>query len=191
MKPCKNCPFLPQAPLGMWHPVEYLLIAYLGSVKTFVEPRDINSTMGCHEFNGITRETATQSGPRCGGWIRSAKSSFSLTMQSRLGKISKPELAEMGDGILVFSPEEMARANGLDVDRLPPLEWLPGDERYPTVGDWMLAVQGLRTKLREDPEYARVFVVPGSPLDRGTSEAVIRKCFGEAALRRYKCQEPL
>lgn len=188
MKPCKNCPFRPRAPLGMWHPVEYLLVAYLGSVKTYTEPRDIFSTMGCHEFNGITRVGAEAS-PRCGGWLRAARDSLPLTMQARLGKLTQGELAEMEDGAHVLSPEDMARANGLDVDRLPPLEWAPGDERYPTLDDWSMAVLDLRERLRADPEHARTYVIPGSPLDVGTSDEVIRGCFGEEALQRYKARE--
>jgi len=30
MKPCKSCPFQPDALLGLWEPAHYLLIAYLG-----------------------------------------------------------------------------------------------------------------------------------------------------------------
>jgi len=188
VKPCKNCPFQPHAPLGMWHPVEYLLVAYLGSTVTFVEPRDIFSTMGCHEFNGVTR-IGVGASPRCGGWLRAAQRSFPLTMQARFGKITRGELAEMEDGTPVLSPEDMARANGLDVDRLPPLEWVPGDERYPTLDDWTAAVLDLRKRLRSDPEHARTYVIPGSPLDARVSDEVIRGCFGEEALQRYKSRE--
>lgn len=189
MKPCKNCPFLSKSPLGLWHPVEYLLVAYLGSVQDFVELRDLGSSMGCHQYNGITQEKPAGESPRCGGWLRAAKGSFTLQMQARMGKISEAELAEMEDGTPVMSPEELAAANGLDLEWLPPLRWRPGDPRYPTPSDWMSAIQDLRAQLREEPELAYTFVVPGSPLDRKTKDEDIRRAFGEAALQRYKARE--
>ena len=186
MKPCKSCPFQPSAVRGLWHPAHYLLIAYLGSVKSFVNLESFSLSMGCHQFNGVVRPNPTGATPRCGGWVRAARDSFSLTMRLRSGKLSRAERAEMEDGEAVLSPEEMARVNGLDMDRLPPLEWTPGDPRYPHPDDWTRASVELRARIEADKEYARTFVVPGSPLDLGVDDDAIRAALGDEAADRYQ-----
>lgn len=188
MKPCKSCPFQPSAVRGLWHPAHYLLIAYLGSVVDYTEPGDVNRSMGCHRFNGVVQPNPTGATPRCGGWIRAARDSIPLRMSLMLrGRTWTPqERAELDDGAEVLSPEEMARVNGLDMARLPPLSWTPGDPRYPHPDDWKRAVVELRVRIEADEEYARTFVVPGSPLDIGVDDEDIRAALGDTAADRYQ-----
>jgi hypothetical protein len=183
MKPCSSCPFQPSALRGLWSPAHYLLIAYLGSVRDFTEQSDIPRSMGCHKFNGVVGQAPGGKPPRCGGWVRAARDSFPLRM--KMPWMSEAELAELDDGIAVLTPEDMARLNGLDMARLPPLAWEPGDARYPRPADWVRAVVELRVRLELDPEHARTFVVPGSPLDIGVDDDDIRAALGDEAADRY------
>lgn len=71
------------------------------------------------------------------------------------------------DGLDLYPDvESMLRWNGIDVDRLPPL-------RAPGGGDVWIAWAQEHAQLREsivaDPERARAFVIPGSPMDYGVS----------------------
>lgn len=166
MKPCANCPFLPSAPLGAWHPAEYLRVAYLGSVGSYADDADTNTVMNCHKSSRVCSGGRPVKPKVCGGWIRAAHDSFPLKIAAWIGRISRAERAEaVSDDVAVLSPVEMARANGLDVDRLPPLDWsIEVMDRYPTPQDWQRAISELRERVRLDPEYARTFVLPGSPL---------------------------
>lgn len=185
VKPCASCPFLPSAPTGFWHPSHYLLIAYLGSVRTPVESMDASYRMGCHKHNSVIQPDRSGVPPRCGGWLRAARDAIAVQIPLRLGRLSPEELRDLEDDVLVLSPEEMARANGLDLARLPPLDWNPADPRYPTFRDWAVAVLVLRTQLADDPELAREYVVPGSPLDRSVSQEEVERALGPAAAERY------
>lgn len=187
MKPCSSCPFQPTAVRGLWHPAHYLLIAYLGSVRDFSDLSDFSMSMGCHKFNGVVKPNHAGHTPRCGGWVRAARDSFAIRMKLR--RMSRAEIAEMDDGAEVLSPEEMARVNGLDLDRLPPLAYIPGDNRYPTPDAWIRAVVELRAKLDADKEYAREFIVPGSPLDIGVDDDDIIAALGDEAAARYAARE--
>lgn len=187
MKPCSSCPFAPESPPGLWHPAHYLLIAYLGSLKGFAEGSDAFRSMGCHKFNGIVGKAPAGTAVRCGGWVRAARESFPVQMLTKFGRFSQTEIDEMHDGCSVLSPIEMARINGLDVDRLPPLEWTPElRDRYPHPDDWIQEVVELRVRIELDKEYARTFVVPGSPLDMGVSDETIRAALGDKAADRYE-----
>lgn len=188
MKPCKSCPFQPTAKLGLWDPAHYLLIAYLGSVREFVEPSDLSTSMGCHQFNGVVRPNPSGATPRCGGWVRAAFDSFAMRMAR--SRMTPAELAELDDDAAVLSPEDMARLNGLDMRRVPPLSWNPGDRRYPTQESWRHAVSKLRASLTRNPRLARTYVVPGSPLDIGVSDEDIREALGDEAAERYAARAP-
>lgn len=181
MKPCSSCPFQPDAPRGLWHPAHYLLIAYLGSVRDFVDPGTLFRSMGCHKFNGIVGKNPAGPPPRCGGWVRAAHDSLKVTLDRRAGRTEDDDDTTTA----VLSPEEMAYYNGLDVERLPPLSFDPRGTRYATYNDWQAAHIELRAKLEADPEYAREFVVPGSPLDIGISDEAVRAALGDNAADRY------
>lgn len=178
MKPCKSCPFLPESQLGLWSAAHYLLIAYLGSVRDFVEGA-VETSMGCHQHNGILRPAPAKP-PRCGGWLRAARDSYGLTIRSRLGMLDAAERAEMNDAIFVLSPEDMARLNGLDMSRLPPLAAPIG--KY---AEWRAEVEALKQRLREDPSYADTFVLPGSPLALGVTADQIEAALGSRAADLY------
>ncbi len=181
MKPCKSCPFNPDAVRGVWHPAHYLLIAYLGSIKVFIGEFRLE-TMGCHHWNGALHDPKPGPMPHCGGWIRAGKDSFTMTMLRRLGRLPMDETLEIEDGTPVLSPEDMARLNGLDMSRIPPLDYDPDDGRYASYDAWRDQVVELREKLREDPDYARTFVLPGTPLDINVDdEDAVFEAFGAAA----------
>lgn len=184
MKPCRACPFLKDAPPGLWEPAHYLLIAYLGSVRSYVDKRDARM-MGCHKFNGVVGPKPEHP-PLCGGWLRAAQDGIALTLALRMGRLDAEAAEEMDDGVPVLSVEEMARVNGLDVDRLPPLDWSPDvRDRYPHPDDWAREVHDLRSRLERDPAAAREFVVPGSPLDVGVSDKVVAEALGQEAAVKY------
>lgn len=180
MKPCDSCPFRKTALLGLWHPAHYLLIAYLGSVRDFVDESALTERMGCHKFGGaLRREHEIENPPLCAGWLRGAPRSFAVKVAVAMGRVTCEDLVRDRE---VMSPETMAEVNGLDMARLPPLSWSPGDPRYPTFGDWTRTVQDLRTRLKADPEYARTFVIPGSPLDIGVNNEQVRGALGPRAI---------
>lgn len=184
MKPCRSCPFRPKAQRGLWVPAHYLLIAYLGSVEDFVAP-GAHPSMGCHKSNEVM-SGLFRTPPKskwCGGWIRAARNS----MAARIAAFDMPaaEREEMQDRVAVLTPSEMARVNGLDMDRLPPLAWPYGSSRYPTFDSWRDEILELRRRLVADPDYAQTFVVPGSPLDVGATPDQVRDALGVRAARRY------
>jgi hypothetical protein len=51
--------------------------------------------------------------------------------------------------------------------------------------------QTLREKLKKDPEYARRFVLPGSPLDNPPTPEEIDAIFGEGRHGYEKTDDPL
>ncbi len=167
-RPCKSCPFQPTAFRGLWHPSHYLLIAYLGSVRDWI-PGCEQLAMNCHQRPG-NRSAAG----RCGGWARAARESLPVCIGVAFGKIDQ----DAYDDTPVLSPEEMARVNGLDMARIPPLSWSPDDPRYPSHDAWVDAIIDLRAKLEADPEHARSYVLPGSPLDVGPSPDEVVEALG-------------
>lgn len=179
MKPCKACPFRPDAPHGLWSPAHYLAIAYLGSVRDPI-PALMVSVMGCHQWNGVVHDKLKlQDAPICGGWVRAAHDSLAVRL-----RLHTPAYADAFDGEPVLSPEGMARANGLDVDRLPPLHY--DRERYETFDAWAAEVLSVRARCMADEEYARSFVLADSPLANGPDfEDVVAAFDPEAVVRMY------
>jgi len=178
MKPCKSCPFRSDAPRGLWDPAHYLAIAYLGSTSVSAW------SMGCHQYGPQgPKETRGKDGPPCGGWIRAASDSPGVRISVLMG--GQP--SECFDGTPVLSPEEMARANGLDVDRLPPLEWTPeyGEQSGQSPTDWASEVHDLRAAILDNPELAHEYVVPGSPLDEGPTYSQIEEALGTEAADHF------
>lgn len=181
MKPCKSCPFSHESLPGMWEAAHYLAIAYLGSAN---HHSLMNTTMGCHQWNGIVKPgLSRESGERCGGWLRAAKhTSLSIHLLAMTGKVSMDDLT---DDIEVMSPAEMAAAQGLDMERLPPLDWAGPTDRYPTYGDWEAELLTLRATILSDPSVALAYVLPGSPLDVGVTYEQVAAHIGDDAARRY------
>ena len=175
MKPCSSCPFKKEAVRGLWHPAHYLAIAYLGSADV------PGGSMGCHKFNGVVNDKLTpEKSPPCGGWIRAARDAVNVRIRVATGGIDPNEPF---DGEEVLSVVEMARVNGLDVDRLPPLTWNP--ESGVRHVDWVRSIIDLKARLTADPELARDYIVPGSPLDIGVSPAQVAEALGAEAARAY------
>lgn len=176
MKPCKSCPFRRDARHGLWEPAHYLLIAYLGSADGAGPIR----TMACHQFNGKTKRSIDPKiPPPCVGWVRAARH----TVAARIVVYVRKQIGEKEvygeDCREIMSPEEMARVNGIDLDHpeIPPLQWK--HESGESYFDWLSRHQTLREKLEKDAEYARKFVLPGSPLDNPPTLAEIDAIFGE------------
>lgn len=186
MKPCKSCPFRRDARHGLWSPAHYLLIAYLGSADMVGV-----TTMGCHQFNGKSNKGfEPEIPPLCGGWIRAARYTVAVKIAIYVrGEIGEDEV--YGDECDVMSPEEMARVNGIDLDNpeIPPLRW--SHESGESYLDWLSRHQTLREKLQKDPEYARRFVLPGSPLDNPPTPEEIDAIFGEGRHGYEKTDDPL
>ena len=125
----------------------------------------------------------------CGGWIRAARDSIAV----RIAVMVRGEIGEddLYDGYDVMSPEEMARVNGIDLDNpeIPPLRWShKSGESY---SDWVSRHRKLREKLQKDPEYARRFVLPGSPLDNPPTPEEIDAIFGERRHGYEKTDDPI
>lgn len=173
MKPCAACPFRPDSPMGLWEPAHYLAIAYLGSVRT---PLPVHfPSMNCHAWNPLVNPHLRREDSKpCGGWARS----LYVTESFRL-RLCLPGYPDADDGEPVLTPEEMARLNGLDMDRLPPLEWQPDTPGYE--GDylgWAQSVIELWHALNADPGLAREYVVSGSPLDVGAQFSDVVRSMG-------------
>lgn len=171
-KPCKTCPFRPDAPLGVWHPAAYLGIAYLGSIPEVVGVQSLRG-MACHQGLRLREKDPEAELPPCRGWMRAAPDSAALRIRRGLGYL--PD--EAADDYPVLSPEEMAQRNGLH--RLPPLVWAEGDPVYPTLWAWQAAVQGIWDLLAEKENYAYAWVAPGSPLATPRSDAENRRLIGD------------
>jgi hypothetical protein len=192
MKPCKSCPFRRDARHGLWSPAHYLLIAYLGSADT---PPSPVPTMGCHQFNGKSNKAFEPEIPPmfstgrdlCGGWIRAARDSIAV----RIAVMVRGEIDDVYDGYDVMSPEEMARVNGIDLDNpeIPPLRW--SHESGESYFDWLSRHRTLREKIQKNQEYARRFVLPGSPLDNPPTSEEIDAIFGEGRHSYVKTNDPL
>lgn len=182
MKPCKSCPFSPQALPGLWSPAHYLLIAYLGSAD---HVSFIGKTMGCHQWNGVTRPgLSPKDSPACGGWVRAARTtSLALRVAAAYGRI---DMADLNDNrTAVLTPAAMLEINGFDMTRIPPLTWSPDDSRYPTYGHWEAALLAIVAEVSDNPEAAGSYVLPGSPLASPISRDAVAATLGEAAAARY------
>lgn len=161
MRPCATCPWLRSAPLGYWHPAHLVAIAYAMSTDM------PTGSMGCHEWNGTHPGRAPKDSPVCGGWARVARNTPGVRLRVVFGAVPEAETHDT-DGLDLYPDvESMLRWNGIDVDRLPPL-------RAPGGGDVWIAWAQEHAQLREsivaDPERARAFVIPGSPMDYGVSD---------------------
>lgn len=162
IKPCPTCPFRRSALLGLWDPA-HLLMTYLDSATRRLDPV---GRMGCHKWNGRVGPGAPDDSPPCGGWVRVARDAAALPYDP-------PEVPEDLAADLYDSVEEMLEANGLDVGRLPP--------RAPPKDDFVLwydAMHDLRMVVGFVPEFARAYVVPGSPLDLGVTGEEIEEFMG-------------
>jgi len=180
VRPCKSCPFRADTLLGLWEAAHYVAIAYLGSADNPLLAAD---TMGCHKWNGIVdARRKPENSPVCGGWIRAARDAPVIRLLAIRGRIDPGDLDDM-DGIL--SVEEMARNNGIDTDKLPPLRWRPRLEGWPDPQAWMEAIVTLRKQILAQPELALQYVIPGSPLDRRPTEAQICAALGTHAAEAY------
>lgn len=181
MKPCKSCPFRPDALSGLWHPAHYLAIAYLGSADV---PGLITTSMGCHQWNGVVSDARQpEDTPLCGGWIRAANGTINMRLKMLSGRADPDEVF---DDEPRLSVEEMARVNGLDMDRLPPLRWdQTTAERYADPEEWMSAVLALRQACLDDPDIAFGYVVPGSPLANGVDRDEVAAVMGDEVAARY------
>lgn len=188
MKPCKSCPFNRESLPGMWEAAHYLGIAYLSCADT---PRLISARMGCHQWNGIVHPSRQPGDtPLCGGWMRAARESLAIRMAMFSGRADP---AEVHDDTPVMTPEEMCRANGFDMDRLPPLKWDPRihRDRYPTYQDWETEVVELREAIMDDPQVAFEYVLDGSPLALGVTREKVAAAMGEdVACAYYGDPEP-
>ena len=180
MKPCKACPFRPDAPHGLWAAAHYLAIAYLGSVTDPI-PELLGQSMGCHEWNGrLSPNRQPEDTPRCGGWVRAARDSLNVRLAMAFSGLD-PE--EVYDDTPVLSPRDMAEANGLDVGLLPDLHYDPGSGQ--TYDEWKDGIVALRQAVLDDPTVALDYVVPGSPLALGVERDDVVRAFGEAAASTY------
>ena len=181
MKPCKSCPFSPDALPGLWEPAHYLLIAYLGSTDLLTSGP--LRSMGCHQWNGVISEKRKDTdAPRCGGWIRSARDAMAIQLLVRLGRIDGDETE---DGTPVLTPEQMLESNGFDMSRIPPRKFDHRDKRYASYQEWESAILTLRAALTDSPDFARTFVKPGSPLDVGVTREQVAAFGGEQMAQAY------
>ncbi len=181
MKPCKSCPFSLKALPGLWSAEHYIVIAYLGSANI----ADLaHVSMGCHQWNGVCHPgLSPDDAPKCGGWLRAARhTSIAIRLGVILGRIDPRELL---DGEAVLDPVAMLRQQGVDVDRLPPLEWKRPTARYPTQGAWERDFMRLYRAMRADPRIAEDYVLPGSPLARGVTYDQVAAHLGRDIADRY------
>ncbi len=188
MKPCKSCPFMPTALPGLWDAAHYLAIAYLGSADV---PRLIGTRMGCHQWNGHLSKDRSAPVPTCGGWVRAARNtSLAIRYGVYVGSIDAADVQD--EGVQVLTPEDMLRQNGIDVDRLPPLQWSPAAAaRWGSHDEWSKTVLDLRAQMLADPSLAREYVLPGSPLSIGVTRDQVAEFMGEAAARAYFDADPV
>jgi len=171
MKPCKSCPFRKDSRHGLWSAAHYLLVAYLQSADIPSLP-----SMGCHQYNGKVKPSLkAEVSPYCGGWIRAAKDNVAIGIRVAFGRIDNDEIH---DGYDVMSPEEMAKTNGIDMTRVPALRFDHRNQDVQSYVEWLNEHTELRNRLRADPEYARTFIVPGSPLANPPGQAEVDEIFG-------------
>lgn len=164
MKPCSTCPWRCSAPLGYWHPARLIAIAYVFSADA-----GLTAAMGCHEWNGSNPSRAPQDSPPCGGWVRVARDVMTVRALLLRGEVSHMEL-QTDTADLFSDVTTMLRWNGIDVDRLPPLRAPVGADAAGHLA-WRASLRDLRATLRDNPEAAHDFVLPGSPMAYGLDEA--------------------
>jgi hypothetical protein len=157
-----------------------LAIAYLGSADCAAQMQE---SMGCHQWNGHVNESRQPADtPLCGGWIRAARGTIAVRLRLIAGSVDVEDIMDLGG---TMSVEEMARVNGLDVDRLPPLAYDHLSDRYASHAEWTNAVVTLRQAILATPDLAWEYVIPGSPLAEGVDRDQVAAAMGEEAASRY------
>lgn len=176
IKPCDTCPFRKTSLLGLWQS-SHILATYVDSSAASIPPRK----MGCHKYNGLLKPNLpTENSPACGGWIRRAWDSPAVRFYNVIHDVDYPrdfDPKSMDEEL--WTVEELAEQNGLDMSKLMPLEWSKDlDVPYE---DWTGHFRMLRRICEEFPQFIDAhLVVEGSPLDVGVTEAQIQDFMGVA-----------
>jgi hypothetical protein len=107
--PCKSCPYRKDAPLKLWHRVEFLKLLHHDRNEV------TGALFGCHEFN---KRPSSQHRP-CAGWLLDQKRRGVPSIQLRLALLKSPTAAACfnaasATGMKLFRTiQAMCRANGV------------------------------------------------------------------------------